>query len=125
MELKIRLISIICSLLLSILVIDLVKRKKLKEEYSILWISASIILIILSLWKSLIDKFASLIGIAYPPSALFVVLIFLGILFLLHVSLVLSKLSEQNKTLIQKIGMLEYKIKELQKEVQGSKNEEL
>ncbi|KRF39106.1 DUF2304 domain-containing protein [Paenibacillus sp. Soil787] len=115
MELKLTIVSVISSLLLTFFVIDLVRRKKLKEEYSILWILASGLFLLLSLWRSLIEVIANIVGIAYPPSALFIVIIFFGILFLLHVSIILTRLSENNKTLIQRVGLLESRIDQFEK----------
>lgn len=120
MELKLTIVAVFSSLLLAIIVIDLVRRKKLKEEYSILWIGASLFFIVLSTWSSSIELLAGLLGVAYPPSALFVMLIYVVMLFLLHVTIVLTKLSEQNKTLIQRIAILENTIDQLKESTEKS-----
>ncbi len=56
--------------------------------------------------------FAELVGVAYPPSALFMVAGLFVLVVLLHFSTVLSRLSEQNKTLAQQLALLEQRLRD-------------
>jgi hypothetical protein len=116
---KIQIYSIIGSLLFSFFILSLIKKRELKEEYSILWLFVALVFFILSVFRSVLDKFANLVGIYYAPAALLLVLLFGVIVILIHYSKIISKLSEQNKILIQKIALLELKISEQK----GVKNE--
>ena len=72
----------------------------------------------LSCWKNLLEIIANLLGVYYAPSALFLIAAFFGILLALHFTLVISELSEKNKTLAQEVGLLSLKIDLLEKKKQ-------
>ena len=95
------------------LVVELVRRRRLMERYALLWMFASATLLLLALWKGLLLRVSSSVGIYYAPSALFVIAFGFVLLLLLHFSLVISKLSDQNKVLAQKIGMMEERLSRL------------
>ena len=63
------------------------------------------LLIVLTLWDGLLTGVASLIGIAYPPSALFVIAFGFVILLLLHFSVAVSRLTDQSKVLAQQLSL--------------------
>lgn len=105
----------IMSALIIFTVLDLVRRKKLKESYSLLWLATGIVMFLVALSRRFWDIVASALGIYYPPSALFMIGIIFLILLLLQFSIVLSELSENNKKLAQKMSLLEFKINELNK----------
>jgi hypothetical protein len=98
-------------LVLSVIV-ELIRRHRLQERYALLWIATGGVMLVLAIWRSALHRFADLVGIAYPPSALFMVAGLFVFVVLLHFSTVLSKLSEQNKTLAQRIALLEEKLRE-------------
>jgi len=109
---KIQIYSIVGSFVFLFFILSLIKKRKLKEEYSILWIFVAIVFFVLSVFRSILEKFADLVGIYYAPSALLLVLLFGVIIILIHYSQIISKLSEQNKILIQEIALLKLKISE-------------
>jgi hypothetical protein len=93
-------------------IIELIRRHRLQERYALLWIATGGVMLVLAIWRSALHTFAELVGIAYPPSALFMVAGLFVFVVLLHFSTVLSKLSEQNKTLAQRLALLEEKLRE-------------
>lgn len=95
---------------LLLLVFELVRRKRLSERYAILWLLAALTLFVLAVWKGLLTSLAGDVGISYPPSALFAVAIGLIAMILLHFSLAVSRLSDQNKILAQRLGLLQQRI---------------
>lgn len=99
-------VSILGSAGLLVVVLELVRSRRLQEEYSLLWIFTGGVLLLLSCWRGLLDRLALLFGIAYPPSALFLVGFGFVLLILLHYSVVLSELSERTKKLTQEIALL-------------------
>lgn len=103
---SIQVIAITFSLSILIAVIDLIRRGRLKEQYSLLWLASSFILLILSLWRELLHNISYYAGVAYPPALLFLLAFLFLLLIVLHFSVVISDLSEKNKRLAQEIGIL-------------------
>jgi hypothetical protein len=97
---------------LLLLVFELVRRKRLSERYAILWLLAAITLLVLAVWRGLLTSLSGDVGISYPPSLLFTVAIGLIAMILLNFSLVVSRLSDQNKVLAQRLGLLQQRIEE-------------
>lgn len=115
---RIQVFSILGSTALTWIILSLIKRKKLKEEYSLLWLFCSLIFILLSIFKPLLNIFAQALGIIYAPSALLLILIVSAFFIMIQFSIVISKLSENNKNLTQEVGLLKAQIKKLSKQVQ-------
>jgi hypothetical protein len=90
-------------------IVELIRRHRLQERYALLWIVTGGVMLVLAIWRRGLDAFSDLIGVAYPPSALFMVAGLFVFVVLLHFSTVLSRLSEQNKTLAQRLALLEEK----------------
>lgn len=111
---RIQVFSIIGSLLLFLFILRLVKRKKLKEEYSLLWLGFGLIFIALSIFKPLLEIVASTLGILYAPAALLLMLVLSVFFILIQFSVVISKLAEGNKNLIQEVGILKAELKKIQ-----------
>lgn len=111
---RIQVFSIIGSILLFLFILKLVKRKKLKEEYSLLWLGFGLIFIALSIFKPLLEIVASTLGILYAPAALLLILVLSVFFILIQFSVVISKLAEGNKNLIQEVGILKAELKKLQ-----------
>jgi hypothetical protein len=105
-----RVLAIVLTFGLLVLVFELVRRKRLSERYAILWLLAAVTLFVLAVWKGLLTSLASDVGISYPPSLLFVVAIGLIAMILLNFSLVVSRLSDQNKILAQRLSLLQQRI---------------
>ena len=118
LENRIQIFSIIGSITLTWIIYTLIKRKKLKEEYSLLWLCFSFVFILLSLFKPLLNIFAFTLGIIYAPSALLLILIVSAFFIMIQFSIVISKLSENNKNLIQEVGLLKAQVKQLSKKAQ-------
>lgn len=101
-----RIVAVGGSLILLLFIIELVRRRRLKEEYSVLWVATAIVLLILSVWYDLLVEVTELIGGVAPSSTLF----FFGLLFvffmLLHFSVRTSQLERRLTSLIQEIGIL-------------------
>lgn len=109
-------IAIITSFLFLLLILFLIHRKRIKEEYSLLWIIFAIVFIVFSFWIEALDYIAQLMGVSYPPAALFMILLIAVFLILIEFSIIISKLSDKNKTLAQEIGLIKQELKELQEE---------
>ena len=105
--LRAQIIAVIGTVLFLILVIELVRRRRLVERYALLWITAAILLVILSLSAEGLRVIADGLGIRTPVNALF--LLGLGTVFVLalHFSVAFSRLSEETKILAQEVARLD------------------
>ncbi len=108
---RIQTIAIIVSLLFLGYVIKLILKGKLRVEYSIFWIVTTAVLSIFSFWRDGFEKIAEFVGVYEAPNLIFTIAIFAIFVYLIHLSKVVSKLHEQNKTLIQELTLLSEKIK--------------
>jgi hypothetical protein len=112
MQLKIQIVSIVVTGGMFAVIFELLRRKRLMERYALLWLFASAVLLALAVWKGLLTTIAHAIGIYYPPSALFVIAFGFILVMLLHFSLVISRLADQNKVLAQRLGILQQRLDE-------------
>ena len=110
MDIKVQIYSFLVGLFMFGIVIWFVRNGKLREEYSILWFLTALIFMALAVWRDSLNIISKFLGIYYVPSALFLIGMFFLVIILLHFSTVLTKLSNQNKELAQKVGLLEEKL---------------
>lgn len=106
----VQVIAITVSGAIFVVTIELIRRNRLKERYSLIWLAASALLIVFSVWRGLLHLIARFLGIYYPPSFLFLLAIFFLLLLLLHFSVILSGISERDKHLAQEIGMIKERL---------------
>ena len=114
MDLRIQIVAIVSAVLLFVLIFELVRQRRLMERYALLWLGSATVLLVLSVWRDLLEVLANAVGVAYAPSALFIVVLGCILLLLLHFSLVISRLTDQSKVLAQRVGMLQQQVDELQ-----------
>jgi len=109
--LRISLVAAVAALLLLFVVFELIRSRRLQERYALLWLVTGVVILVLALWRGALGLLADAVGIAYPPSALFVLAALFILLLLLHYSTVISKLSDQNRILAQRLALLENQIR--------------
>jgi len=107
-----KILAIVGSAALLLVVVELIRRGRLKERYSLLWLVAGGVLLILSVSKGLLEYLSQLVGIYYPPSFLFLVAFLFLLLITLHFSVSISSLSEKNKKLAQELALLRQKVQD-------------
>src|SRR3954470_18501482 len=117
MDTHLQIVAILGTLALFLLVLELVRRRRLLERYALVWLGSAFILLALGVWKGLLSIISDAIGIAYPPSALFVIAFGFVLLLLLHFSIAVSQLSDQTKVLAQRLALLEQRNSELEDKV--------
>jgi len=104
---KVSLVAALVSFVLLAIVLELIRSRRLRERYALLWLVTAGVMIVLSLWRSGLDTLAGLVGISYAPSALFAVAAIFIVAVLLHYSTVISRLSDENAILAQRLALLE------------------
>lgn len=116
---KMQYIAIFGSVVLLIFILNLIRRKRIKEEYSLLWLLLSIVFLVFSVWREGLDFISRLMGVAYPPAALFLILLMAIFMILIQFSIIISKQAENNKNLTQEHGLLKFDHENLQKRVKN------
>jgi hypothetical protein len=101
-----RAIAIVGSLAILALIIELVRRRRLKEEYSALWVLTAIVLLVLSVAPTLLVRVTRLIGAVLPSSTLFFFGLIFVMLMLLHFSVRVSLLERRVTSLVQEVAIL-------------------
>jgi hypothetical protein len=107
-----RIIAVALTAGLILLILELVRRKRLMERYALVWLFSAAVLLVLAAWKGLLTTISFRVGIDYPPSLLFAAAFAAELLLLLHFSLAVSSLTDQNKILAQRVGLLQHRLEE-------------
>ena len=110
---RIQIIAIIVSLGFLFYIGRLIIKGKLREEYAIFWVISTIVLIIFSFWRHGIDILAKLLGVYLAPNLVFTAAIFAILIYLLHLSIVVSKLHDKNKILARELALLKKRMEEI------------
>jgi hypothetical protein len=111
---RVSIVGAIASILLILVVLELVRGRRLKERYALLWLATGVVLLVLSVWRDGLNTIAGWVGATtYPPAVLFAVATLFILLVLLHYSTVISKLTDENVDLAQRIALLEERVSRL------------
>jgi len=107
---RVSIAAAIAAAILLLVVFELIRSRRLQERYALLWLLTGSVMLVLAVWRDALGKVADLFGVAYPPSALFLIGLVFIIAVLLHYSTVISKLSDQNRILAQRLALLETRV---------------
>jgi hypothetical protein len=111
--LKVSIVATLASLLLLLVVFELIRSRRLRERYALLWLATGLVLLVLSVWRGGLNTIAGWLGVtSYPPAVLFAIGLLFVVLVLLHYSTVISKLADQNTILAQRLALLERRLRE-------------
>jgi hypothetical protein len=109
--LKISIAASVASIILLLVVFELIRSRRLRERYALLWLLTGVVLLVLSAWRGGLNTIAGWVGVeTYPPAILFAVASLFILAVLLHYSTVISKLSDQNSILAQRFALLESRL---------------
>jgi hypothetical protein len=109
-DVRIQIVAMIGAGALLLAILELVRRRRLLERYALLWLFSGVVLLALASWRGALEQIAQLVGIAYPPNALFFVAFAFVLLLLLHFSVAVSRLTDQTKVLAQRLALLEERV---------------
>ena len=108
---RVSVVGVVASILLILVVLELIRGRRLKERYALLWLATGVVLLVLSAWRDGLNTIAGWAGVtSYPPAVLFAVATLFILLVLLHYSTVISKLTDENVDLAQRIALLEERV---------------
>ena len=109
----IQIIGLTGASLFMLYIFRLIVRGKLREEYSIIWILCTIILIVFSIWRRGLEQISLALGVYYPPSLIFLGAIFAIIVFLVHLSVVNSRMQSHIKSLTHELAYMKFELAQL------------
>lgn len=114
MQTRIQIVAIIAAVALLFVVLELVRRRRLQERYALVWLGSAVILLGLAIWRDALDKVSNLVGITYPPNALFFIAFGFILVLLLHFSAAVSRLADQSKVLAQNLALMEERLRRVE-----------
>jgi len=119
--LRVSIIASIAAVVMLGVIFELIRRRHLRERYALIWVITGVVLLTLALWREGLNTLAGWVGVkTYPPSIIFAALLFFMLILVLHFSIVLSRLSDQNVTLAQKLALLETRLREREQADKGA-----
>ncbi len=110
-----RIFFILLGLAVLFFVINLVRTKRLKEEYALLWLFMAAILVVAPLMIDWIDALSFAIGIDYPPALIIVIALICFALIFFQISVTISRFSNQIKTLTQDLALTRKRVEDLER----------
>lgn len=112
---RLNLVAVLGSILLLLVILELIRRKYLRERYALIWIVTGSLFLLVSAWVEILSWISNLLGFSVPSNAL----LLFGVLFLISISLglsvITSRLSEKNRTLTQELTLLKKRLDDLEK----------
>ena len=112
------------SLVALVVVLELVRRRHLREEYSLLWLATAIVMLVVGVWRDLLHSLADLVNIEYPPNLLFLLAALFLLFIQLYFSTVITKLTQENKEIAQQLALLRYEVEHIRREQVDGDNDE-
>jgi hypothetical protein len=109
----IQIVSIIFTLLFLGFVFRLILKRKLREEFSIIWIFCALFLNLFAFWRDGIEVLARFFGIFYPPAIIFMALFIAIIIYCLHLSVLISRHREEIKNVTQEVAILKQELEQI------------
>jgi hypothetical protein len=104
------------SVIALLVILELVRRRRLREEYSLLWLGTAIVMLVVGVWRDLLHGLAITVGIIYPPNLLFLLAALFLLFIQLYFSTVITKLTQENKEIAQQVALLRYEVETLRSE---------
>jgi hypothetical protein len=111
-------IMVLIGFAMLLFVLNMVRRKRLREQYASLWILTALVTTLAAVFIRTVERLAHLVGIYYPPTFLFLIAFLLMFALQFHVSTVISNLREQNRSLTQDLGLLANEVRELRQAIE-------
>jgi len=112
MSTKLQAFMLLALALYFLILFQLLKKKRLNLRYTILWIFAGFLMLLVSLFPQILFAITDFVGIEVPSNALFALILFFIIIIMMTLTSIVSKQNEQLKRLTQTIALLEKRLRE-------------
>ena len=94
--------------------VELLRRRHLKERYTVLWFVVGTGVCVLSIFPGVLDFFADSLGVESGPNLLFLIAVIALGLVCVHLSVEVSRLEDQNRTLAEEVGLLDLAVRRIE-----------
>ena len=111
---NIQIALIVSSVLFLLFIFELTRKKRIREAYSLIWFLVGLVMLVFSVFRGLLDHLAVLFGVVYAPALIIPIILLMSLLLGIHFSIVISRLTEDNKRLIQEVGLLKQRVAEME-----------
>ena len=111
------------SIIALLVVLELVRRRHLSEEYSLLWLGTALVMLVVGAWRDLLHSLAALVNIHHPPNLLFLLAAFFLLFIQLYFSTVITRLTRESKEAAQQIALLRHELSQLRAEQIDDQND--
>ena len=114
---RIQIIAIVANLLFLAYISKLIVKGRLREEYAIVWLICTVAMVVFSFWAEGLDVMSKLFGIHVPSNFVFTGFIFIILIYLLHLSVVNSKLQRHVTKITQELAIMKEKLEHRSEEI--------
>jgi hypothetical protein len=111
-----KIVAVLFSLILLLVTFQLIRKHKLREEYALIWLAASLAIFLLSIFDKITSLLAGLFAVKYAPTLILVFGILFCVVLLLAQTVMLSVQANRIRDLAQNVGLLEWRLRELESE---------
>lgn len=111
-----RLVAIAVSLILLLVTVHLIRKHKLREQYALLWLIATVAILVLSIFGGIVDALANFFNVTYSPTLPLVAGLLFALAVLLTQSVALSNQADQGRDLAQQLALMEFRLNELERQ---------
>ena len=115
-------IAILFSVTLLVVIIQLIRRHRLREEYALVWLMAGAAILVLSVFGGLVRLLASLVDVSYPPTLVLVVGLLFALLILLSQSVTISGQANRLRDLAQTMALMERRLRQMEQAEETGKS---
>jgi hypothetical protein len=105
-----RIVAVIISAALLLLIVQLIRTRRLREEYALIWLAAGVTIFVLSLFGGLVNWLAGLLRVSYPPTLILVAGLLFALVILLLQSVAISTQADRLRDLAQYAALLEQRL---------------
>ncbi len=98
--------ALVTSIVAFLLIVELVRRRRIREEYSWLWLLTGVVMIVLVVWQRLLLAITWAIGAVSPVTTLLLFSLLFLLAIAIHYSVIISRLTTQVKNLAQELALL-------------------
>jgi hypothetical protein len=105
---RIEIVSV--AVVICVIIFELIRRKRLMERYALLWLFAGLTVLVFALGLDPLTKLTRAAGVSYTPSAVFAVAFLFVLAMLVQFSMTISRLSDQNTALAQRLALLQQRL---------------
>ena len=111
------------SIIALLVVLELVRRRHLSEQYSLLWLGTALLMLVVGAWRDLLHSLAALVNIHHPPNLLFLLTALFLLFIQLYFSTVITRLTRESKEAAQQIALLRHELSQLRGKQIGSEHD--